>query len=91
MRSVLPNTSRQYEKRDRLIEEPIGSVLRLIYVLLFLLNPNSIFGSSHPLGIKKNLKGRTETPIAPNAGPDTPEHAHQPWPTYVTLYWGPAA
>ena len=51
MRSVLPNTSRQYEKRDRLIEEPIGSVLRLIYVLLFFLSPNSIFGSSHPLGI----------------------------------------
>ena len=28
MRSVLLDTRRQYEKRDRLIEEPIGSVLR---------------------------------------------------------------
>ena len=33
-RSVLPNASQQYGKTDRLAEEPIGSVLRWIHLLI---------------------------------------------------------
>ena len=91
-RSVLPNTSRQYWKTDRLTEEPIGSVLRPIYILLFSLIGNrfsvlhtrlafKIFKREEP---KRRLL-QTRAPYYARARPLAPAHTRNivlgpPWP-----------